>query len=63
MLGSARGWLAGDTDGVADWRWAWLKWACMGTAQWLVLHESRGRRAAAAWKLMRRRLRALTGAF
>jgi len=46
-----RGWLAGDTDGLASWRWAWSKWAFMGAAQWLSLHGGRGRQAAAAGKI------------
>jgi len=38
MIGSACGWLAGDTDMLASWQWAWLKWACTGATRWLALH-------------------------
>ena len=50
-LKSVRGWLAGDTDGLAGWRWAWSKWACTAAARQLALHEGCGRRAATAGKI------------
>ena len=51
MLGSARGWLAGDTGGLAGWRWACSKWACTNAARRLAWHGWRGGWAAAAWKI------------
>jgi len=48
MCESARGWLDGDTDGLAGDGWAWSKWACTGAARRLALHEGRGRWAGAA---------------
>jgi len=50
-LGSARGWLAGDTDGLAGRRWAWFKWAGTRAAWRLVLHGWHGQRAAAVGKI------------
>jgi len=50
-LRSARGWLAGDTDMLAGWQWAWSKRACTGAAHQLALHGRRGQRAAMAWKI------------
>ena len=49
--GSVRGWLAGDTDGLAADGWVWSKWACTGAAWRLALHRGRGRRAGTAQKI------------